>query len=270
MTKKQMLADARYLCVAGVQVEVVAWLNFGRTRCEDKNRSSYVLCRATSSSDQSRKASRTVFEDESHGGDGLSADEHDGVVPGSLGEVLGLTVGVEDEVATLIQQLLVVQRDAGPAAQQLLKQRHSVDTRGTAADRHVDWDDGAEQNLKHGLRVVLVDVDMVQCSLLQAEDVNDSPVQDVVRFSKELIEAPTLLLVGLQDVGQDRSQEALQTPETSRDTMTRLYQVTGSGCAPSTHRCYASSFQMFINGVFVVSDCKQERPDVYTRRVCRF
>lgn len=59
-----------------------------------------------------------------------------------------------------------------------------------------------------------MDVDVVQRGLLQAEHVDDGPVQDVVGLSEELVEAPTLLLIGLQDVGEDRSQQALKTPET--------------------------------------------------------
>lgn len=76
-----------------------------------------------------RAALRTVLEDESHGGDGLAADEHDGIVSGGLGEDLGLAVWVKDEAAALVQQLLVVQRDAGPAGHQLLEQRRPVDAR---------------------------------------------------------------------------------------------------------------------------------------------
>lgn len=64
----------------------------------------------------------TVFKDESNGGDRLAADHHDGVVPGGLGEALGLAVGVQDEAAALIQQFLVEQSDAGPAGEQILEQ----------------------------------------------------------------------------------------------------------------------------------------------------
>lgn len=61
-------------------------------------------------------------------------------------------------------------------------------------------------------RVVLMDVNVVQCGLLQTEDIDDSSVQDVVGLGKELVETPALLLVGLQDVGQHWRQQALQTP----------------------------------------------------------
>lgn len=70
----------------------------------------------------------TIFKDESHGGNGLTADEHDGIFSGGLGESLGLAVGVEDEAAALVKQLLIMQRDAGPAAQQFLEQRCPVGT----------------------------------------------------------------------------------------------------------------------------------------------
>lgn len=76
---------------------------------------------------QTNRKWRTVFKDESDGGDGLAAHEHDGIVSGGFGESLGLAVGVQDEAAALVQQLLVVQRDAGPAGQQLLEQRRPVD-----------------------------------------------------------------------------------------------------------------------------------------------
>lgn len=71
------------------------------------------------------------------------------------------------------------------------------------------------------LRVVLVHVDVVQRGLLQAEDVDHGPVQDVVGLSEELIEAPALLLVRLQDVGQNRGQVALKTPERTREHSVR-------------------------------------------------
>lgn len=71
----------------------------------------------------------------------------------------------------------------------------------------------SERNLTQNLRVVLVDVDVVQRGLLQAEDVDHRAVQDVVGFCKELIKAPAFLLIRLQDVGQNRSQEALKAPE---------------------------------------------------------
>lgn len=80
-------------------------------------------------------------------------------------------------------------------------------------------EEGGVRDLWRVLRVVLVDVDMVQCGLLQAEDIDHGPVKDIVGLSKELVKAPTLLLVRLQDVGQDRGQEALKTPETTREQL---------------------------------------------------
>lgn len=61
-------------------------------------------------------------------------------------------------------------------------------------------------------RVVLMDVDVVQRGLLQAEDVDHGSVQDIVGLGEELVEAPAFLLVGLQDVGQHWCQQALQAP----------------------------------------------------------
>lgn len=65
---------------------------------------------------------------------------------------------------------------------------------------------------------------MVQRGLLQAEDIDNGAVQDVVGLGKELIEAPALLLVCLQDVGQDRRQQALQPPATSHGGVTSFPQ----------------------------------------------
>lgn len=62
------------------------------------------------------------------------------------------------------------------------------------------------------LRVVLVDVDVVQRRLLQAEDINHRPVQDVIGLGEELVEAPAFLLICLQDVGEHRGQETLKPP----------------------------------------------------------
>lgn len=77
-----------------------------------------------------RRSGLTVFEDEADGGDDLTAHHHDGVVPGGLGERLGLAVGFQDEAPALVQKLLVVQWNAGPAAQQVLEQRRPVEVGG--------------------------------------------------------------------------------------------------------------------------------------------
>jgi len=61
-----------------------------------------------------------------------------------------------------------------------------------------------------------VDVDAVRGRLLQGEDVDHDPVQNVIGFSKELIEAPALLLVHLQDVGQNGDELILQPPAAAR------------------------------------------------------
>lgn len=53
---------------------------------------------------------------------------------------------------------------------------------------------------------------MVQRGLLQTEGVDHGAVQDVVGLSEELVETPTLLLIRLQDVGQNRGQQALEAP----------------------------------------------------------
>ena len=52
---------------------------------------------------------------------------------------------------------------------------------------------------------------MVQHGLLQAEHVHHGAVQDVAGLGEELVEAPALLLVRLQDVGQHGGQQALET-----------------------------------------------------------
>lgn len=72
---------------------------------------------------------------------------------------------------------------------------------------------GAEYGRLQVLRVILVDVDVVKRGLLQAEHIDHRPVEDVVGLCKELVKAPALLLICLQDVGQHRGQEALQAPE---------------------------------------------------------
>lgn len=53
---------------------------------------------------------------------------------------------------------------------------------------------------------------MVHDGLRQGEDVDDNSLQDVTGLRKELVEAPALGLLHLQDVGQDGHQLALQPP----------------------------------------------------------
>lgn len=62
------------------------------------------------------------------------------------------------------------------------------------------------------VRVVGVDIDVVQLRLRQGEDVDDVTLQDVAGLRKELVEAPALGLLHFQDVGQDGHQPALQPP----------------------------------------------------------
>ena len=57
-----------------------------------------------------------------------------------------------------------------------------------------------------------VDVDVVQDRLGQGEDMDNNSLQDVTGLCKELVEAPALGLLHLQDVGQDGHQLALQPP----------------------------------------------------------
>lgn len=52
----------------------------------------------------------------------------------------------------------------------------------------------------------------MQGRLLQGEDVDRDPVQNVIGFRKKLVKSPTFLLIGLQDVCQDGDQLVLQPP----------------------------------------------------------
>ena len=52
-------------------------------------------------------------------------------------------------------------------------------------------------------RVVRVDIDAVQDCLGQGEHVDHASLQDVAGLREELVEAPALGLLCLQDVGQD-------------------------------------------------------------------
>lgn len=224
------------LCVAGVQVKVVSGLNFGWTGCENTNvESLYPLTIRLLKSfifikkNQLIRISclRTVFKDKSNHSDRLSADEHDGIVSGCLREGLGLAVGVQDKATTLVEQLLVVKRNTRPASQQLLEQRCPVETTWRAfglllyifsicCEIILRMLNTANRipclSSRCHLRVVLVDVDVVQRRLLQAEDINHRPVQDVIGLGEELVEAPAFLLICLQDVGEHRGQETLEPP----------------------------------------------------------
>lgn len=113
---------------------------------------------------------------------------------------------------------------------------------------------------RESLRVVLMDVDVVERGLLQAEDVDHRPVEDVVGLGKELVEAPALLLVGLQDVGKNRCQEALKAPATANadpcPTMqcgqqrTTFWEArrTWTGCRKPASRCSTRSSHFHTSG----------------------
>lgn len=66
------------------------------------------------------------------------------------------------------------------------------------------------------LRVVLMNVDMMKCGLLQTEYIDHGPMKDVIGLCKELVKTPALLLICLQDVGKNWCQEALKAPETTK------------------------------------------------------
>lgn len=61
-------------------------------------------------------------------------------------------------------------------------------------------------------RVVVMYVDAMSHGLLQTEEVNRLPLQDVGGGCKELVESPTLLLVGLHYTGEHWHQLRLQAP----------------------------------------------------------
>lgn len=61
---------------------------------------------------------------------------------------------------------------------------------------------------------------MMQDRLGQGEDMDDNPLQDVTGLCKELVEAPALSLLYLQDVGQDGYQLVLQPPAHTQDIKT--------------------------------------------------
>lgn len=65
-----------------------------------------------------------------------------------------------------------------------------------------------------------MDVDMMQDSLGQGEDMDDNSLQDVTGLRKELVKAPAFGLLCLQDVGQDGHQLTLQPPTHTQDMKT--------------------------------------------------
>lgn len=64
----------------------------------------------------------TVFKQQADGVDGVSAEQHDGIFSGGLGEGLSLTVGFEDETSALVEEVLMGRRYVGPSEEQLLKE----------------------------------------------------------------------------------------------------------------------------------------------------
>lgn len=62
------------------------------------------------------------------------------------------------------------------------------------------------------IRVVVVYVDTMSHGLLQREEVNWLPLENVCSGCKELVETPTLLLVGLHYSSQHRNQLHFQAP----------------------------------------------------------
>lgn len=68
----------------------------------------------------------TVFEDEPNGIHEFPAEEHDGIVPAGAREHLRLSVGVQDEVSSLVQELLIGRADVSASEEQLLEKCGSV------------------------------------------------------------------------------------------------------------------------------------------------
>lgn len=78
------------------------------------------------------------------------------------------------------------------------------------------------------IRVVVVHVDAMSHGLLQGEEVNRLPLQDVCGGCEELVKGPTLVLVGLHDTSQHRHQLHLQAPPGKRKTQVNTEQ-SGAG-----------------------------------------
>lgn len=112
------------------------------------------------------------------------------------------------------------------------------------------------------LRVVLMNVDVVKRGLLQTEDVDHGPMEDVVGLCKELVKAPALLLICLQDVGKNWCEEALEAPGTAKrramthnallpaeDTSTSEVRLTWTSCRRPASRCSTRSSHFQTSGV---------------------
>lgn len=64
------------------------------------------------------------------------------------------------------------------------------------------------------LRIVLMNIDLMCCHLLQRENMDYHPVKDITSLCEELVKTPALLLVSFEDVCKDWSKQCLKTPET--------------------------------------------------------
>lgn len=76
-----------------------------------------------------------------------------------------------------------------------------------------------------------MDVDAMRGSLLQGEDVDHDPVQNVIGFCEKLVESPAFLLIRLQDVSQNGYQLVLQPPAAAAEEM-----LAQTGITLSHHR----------------------------------
>lgn len=75
-------------------------------------------------------------------------------------------------------------------------------------NRHNESSAGVREHI----RVVVVYVDTMSHGLLQGEEVNRLPLQNVCSGCKELVETPTLLLVGLHYTSEHWNQQHFQAP----------------------------------------------------------
>lgn len=77
--------------------------------------------------------------------------------------------------------------------------------------------------MRERIRVVVMHVDAMSHGLLQREEVNRLPLQDVCSGCKELVKSPTLLLVGLHDTSEHWHQLGLQAPPGKQEKKTDKY-----------------------------------------------
>ncbi len=74
----------------------------------------------------------TVLKQQADGVDRVSAQKHDGILSGGLGEALSLPGGFEDEASALVQKVLMGWGYVGPSEEQLLKEIHPGRRENTA------------------------------------------------------------------------------------------------------------------------------------------